>query len=371
MKWTIKCFGKFDLRISVGVTPDREKTSFDEIGIRALAASNLAQPSSKFSHIESHGVGASKCVLQLNLMPPRRYHRTAASGGITPVRDDNLPHVLSVLTASYNYASFLPDALHSVRALGDHVQHVVIDDGSTDGSQDVLENWSGIDYHSFENGGLAVTLNRALRLADGEWIGWLNADDFYLPSVMAALSSCPSSVDVLFGDAVYVDADGRLIRLAARHRFSLSTLRRYGPFISPPAFFVRRSSLPSRGWDEDTIKLMDWDLYLALAHKGARFHYVPIPLGAYRIHGDQQSNAPTPRAETEAVRTRFGLDYSPARRRAERSIGGLQHKVLKLADGGYTREWRARPSVGTDMRWWRSGTTTASVSNLPTGRQRA
>ena len=55
--------------------------------------------------------------------------------------------------------------------------------------------------------------------ADGEWIGWLNADEFYLPGRSRLGPGAPATddVDVLFGDFAEVDADGALLRLVTNH----------------------------------------------------------------------------------------------------------------------------------------------------------
>jgi glycosyltransferase involved in cell wall biosynthesis len=263
--------------------------------------------------------------------------------------------LLSVLTPSYNYAQHLPDALSSVRGLGPGIEHVVIDDESTDGSRELLRALRGeIVYVEQLNRGLAATLNTALTFANGEWIGWLNADDFYLPWTLEAVRAAASDgrAQVVYGDTAFVDAAGRLERVSAQYRFRRSLLRHYGTFITPPAFFVRRDVLPKQPWDEQTIKLMDLDLYLGLEARGAKFRYVPFPLGAYRRHSLQESRKPTPVSETLSVRRRHGLPEGRIAAWLFRRYGGVAHRVMKALEGGYARQAAAAQFSGAPPTWW-------------------
>src|SRR5690242_7659236 len=101
------------------------------------------------------------------------------------------PLRFSILTPSYNYDRYLGDALESVaRQDGVEVEHVVVDDGSTDSSVEILRAWQHpLRVEVQPNRGLARTLNRALELATGDVVGWLNADDFYLPGALAAAAA--------------------------------------------------------------------------------------------------------------------------------------------------------------------------------------
>jgi Glycosyl transferase family 2 len=126
-------------------------------------------------------------------------------------------------------------------------------------------------------------LNKAFQRATGRWIAWLNADEFYLPLGLARLlcRGEATAADVVYGDSVFVDEGGRLGRLAAQHGFRPRTLRLYGCYIASSSVLFRRSALPPEPWDV-TLKLrMDWDLYLRLASRGAKFEKIGDPIGAF------------------------------------------------------------------------------------------
>lgn len=103
------------------------------------------------------------------------------------------PPRFTVMVPSYNQAHYLPATLGSLRSqtLPDW-EAVVVDDGSTDGTPQVLAAQAADDprirVFRKPNGGVATALNEALRRARGEWICWLSSDDLFEPDALAAFS---------------------------------------------------------------------------------------------------------------------------------------------------------------------------------------
>lgn len=264
---------------------------------------------------------------------------------------------LSILSPTLNYGAYLDDAIRSVVLQGDPpVEHIIFDAGSTDETLSVLRAApKNVVWRSEPDKGPSDALNKALAMASGDWIGWLSADDYYLPGTFDAVSRCLQEnpdADVIQGDALFVDADGRILRLVAQHPFSSRVLRWDRCNTSECALFMRRDAIPRRGWDEDLRVTMDWDFSLEVLRAGGRFVYLARPLGAFRVHDGQLSDIPFPPPEEELdlLRRRFGL---PTRtRRIARELGRLEHRVLKVACGGLRRELATRPLVGHDTRWF-------------------
>jgi glycosyltransferase involved in cell wall biosynthesis len=280
--------------------------------------------------------------------------------------------LLSILTPSRNYARFLPDALRSVAAQHDgEVEHIVVDGASTDGTLKVLHEWSDyIRFVSEPDKGQSDALNKAVAMAKGEWLGWLNADEFYLPgafdAVRTALQQWADS-DVIYGDCCLIDVAGRLIRLFPQHPFHPRTLRWYGPIMTSSAVFIRASALPERGWDTSLRRMMDWDLYLELSRRRSRFVHLAVPLAAFRIHGAQVTAHQVPNwaGEAQRVRIRHGLTLNPRSARALRAAGRLEHGVRKLAVGAYQRQARVRVRLrGSDLRWFASPDAESNAKQL-------
>lgn len=276
---------------------------------------------------------------------------------------------VSVLTPTFNYGRFIEDAILSVVAQpGPSVQHVVQDAGSSDETLEILSRFDGVDWLSEPDRGQSDALNRALARAEGRWIAWLNADEFYLPRSLSHLVEIGerSGADVVYGESVIVDGSGRLVRLLAEHRFSARVLREYGCYIASNSVIFRRTALGESPWREGVRKIMDWDLYMGLAARGSRFVFAPRAVGAFRVHPRQVTAQPRERfaEENAGVRARYGYPRDEEERRRVRRRGRRLHRLYKTLDGAYLREWRARSMRGRDLRWFRDEEGERAVRDL-------
>lgn len=264
--------------------------------------------------------------------------------------------LISVLTPSFGYGRFIEDAILSVkRQTYTNVEHVVADGGSADGTLETLRSHTKVRWVSEPDAGQSDALNKALAMSSGDVVGWLNADEFYLPGALetAAQQFVKTDADVVYGDAVFSDVDGRLLRLLPQHRFSSNVLRYYGCYIPSCAAFFRRSALGEDPWDSDAARIMDWDLYLTLYERGARFAYVPQTLGVYRIHPAQVTSERMSFDAPEARRIRYRhAIQDPRRARLKRIFARLEHVALKGLAGGYRRQVLAHRQRGRGLQWW-------------------
>ena len=100
----------------------------------------------------------------------------------------------SVIIPSYNSAAFLPQALDSLlsQTTGDF-EIVVVDDGSTDDTQQILDAYAAKDPRvrcvRQENAGVSAARNNGLAAAKGDWVTFLDADDTYAPDTLQAFST--------------------------------------------------------------------------------------------------------------------------------------------------------------------------------------
>lgn len=206
----------------------------------------------------------------------------------------NLP-LVSIVIPSLNHARHLPDALHSVLEQDyPRLELLVMDGGSTDGTLAILEGLAGrVRYVSEPDRGQTSAINRGFRIASGEVLGWLNADDMYEPSAVAAaveyLRERPE-VMLVYGDVTMTDAEGREIGPCAHVApFDLERLVRDGDFVVQPAAFFRRAAFEAvGGLDESLHWSMDYDLWLKI---GRRFPvaYHPRRWARYRWTGENKT----------------------------------------------------------------------------------
>jgi glycosyltransferase involved in cell wall biosynthesis len=203
--------------------------------------------------------------------------------------------LLTVVTPCLNAASTLPDALASVPASGE-IEHVVVDGGSTDGTVELLEAAPEVRFVSEPDRGLSDAMNKGVAMARGEYIGWLNADDYYLPGALDRVLSALRRRPVwLTAPCLIVDGSGNEIRRGVT-RYKRFFLRRYGRrsllvqnYVAAPSTFVRRSDLLDvGGFDERFNYSMDYDLWLRLARLADPL-VLDEPVAAFRMAGESLS----------------------------------------------------------------------------------
>ncbi|MGI8631593.1 MAG: glycosyltransferase family 2 protein [Solirubrobacterales bacterium] len=189
------------------------------------------------------------------------------------------PPLVSIITPCLNAADTLPEALASVRGQAyEHIEHIVVDGGSTDGTVEILRQAPGISYRSEPDRGLYDAMNKGLDRCSGDIVGWLNADDFYEPGAIDAVVRAASrhpSAEWFTGRCRIVDGAGAEIRrpvtayknaLLDRYSFRLLVTQN---FVSAPATFVRRSAFQKAGSYNDRYRISgDYDMWLRLARLG-------------------------------------------------------------------------------------------------------
>lgn len=186
-------------------------------------------------------------------------------------------------------------------------QHIVIDDCSTDGTWDYLQEVAAFDPHVKAvrieaNLKQAHALNCGLRMAGSELILPLDDDDMLLPRSLkmhCQFMAGQPDVDWSFGDAVLIDDDDR-VQLSAGQTDVLSgeysddpgelfESLLHGNTVVNSAVVIRREAvLDVGGWDEN-VSCQDWALWLRLAHAGKRHKRHLSYLSCYRIHDQQLS----------------------------------------------------------------------------------
>src|SRR3712207_5225363 len=91
----------------------------------------------------------------------------------------------AVLTPSFNYGRFIGDAVESVRRQDRvNIFHVIQDAKSSDDTAERLRSYPDVDFVSQQDEGQSHALNLALQRANSDVVGWLNADEFYMPDAL-------------------------------------------------------------------------------------------------------------------------------------------------------------------------------------------
>jgi glycosyltransferase involved in cell wall biosynthesis len=279
---------------------------------------------------------------------------------------------LSVITPSFNSAEFLEDALLSVvRQQGPCVEHIVMDCASTDNTVEVLSRFPQVRWISEPDTGQSDAINKGFLRATGDLMGWLNADDYYLPGGLEAIAHAAErhpEADIIYGDCVFVDSAGKIVRSKVEHDFDPAILMYFGCYIPSTSTFVRRRVIDSGLLlDCDYRVCMDFEYFARLAHAGCKFHYVPRFIAAFRWHGCNVSlkQADKRMEERRRVQRGFGQrQYSPATLKLLADLHRAKRVLRKIVSGNIVREFRVREMLGRDTRWQRGAEGSETCASL-------
>ena len=202
--------------------------------------------------------------------------------------------LVSIVTPSYNQVRFLEAALCSVLVQDyPNMEYLVVDGASNDGSVEIIRRYADrlAWWVSEKDSGQSEAINKGFHRARGEFVGWLNSDDIYLPgAVSAAIKVFQSHPEagLVYGDAQAIDADGKPFNLMRARQYTLADLMAFN-IICQPAAFMRRSVLEEAGYLNPAYQLlMDNLLWMCMARK-APIVYIPQTWAAARYH-DQAKN---------------------------------------------------------------------------------
>jgi hypothetical protein len=218
--------------------------------------------------------------------------------------------LISVVIPSYNHARFIATAIRSVASQDyPHVELIVIDDGSTDGSLEAVEQTSdecgigNVTIRTQSNLGAAAAIDRGVMLSSGEYVAVLNSDDFYLPGRLSRLleKTDPGRHAFTFSGVQFCDeygqavSGGQLDSLMHWYRGALLNgvncptagfaLLCSSVTVTTSNFFFSRALFDDiGGFNNKLVLCHDWEFVLS-ALRFAEPTFVPTPLLGYRYHG--------------------------------------------------------------------------------------
>lgn len=200
---------------------------------------------------------------------------------------------ISIITVTYNSAATILDTLRSVeQQTYPHIEHIVIDGASKDGTVQLIRQ-EGRRVHCFisePDKGIYDAMNKGLQLATGEYVGFLNSDDFYnSPTVIERIAQAArQKPDTIYGDLWYVSQDNT--NYVYRY-WKSGTFRRwkilFGWMAPHPTFFVKRSLLEQHGGFDASFGLSaDYEMMIRLLYKHQlSAYYIPDILVRMRLGG--------------------------------------------------------------------------------------
>jgi glycosyltransferase involved in cell wall biosynthesis len=240
---------------------------------------------------------------------------------------------LSVVVPSFNQVAFVERTMNSIA--NQHyanLQLIVLDGGSVDGSQAVIERYRDLVayYESGKDDGQAAAINKGFGLATGDFIAWQNSDDLYLPGFFCAVDEAVQrypKADLIIANSYVVNKDDDIIWATKYGPFSREFLARVGWNLTSQSVFVRRDLAQKAGSIPNYRICFDFEWFLKVTEAAGEILHLKRYGGAYRIHAasklETESKGEREKLENEILRSfgyrvRSGRSYAqqwPVRRR--------------------------------------------------------
>jgi glycosyltransferase involved in cell wall biosynthesis len=208
--------------------------------------------------------------------------------------------LVSILIPCYNARPWIAQCIQSaIDQTYPHKEIVVVDDGSTDGSPDVVRDFGDrVRFEAGPNCGSNVARNRLVELSRGSWLSFLDADDYLLPEKIErqmALVERNENVDVVYSPVIeFIEKTGKMYPLLIEDDDRFANYIRWSRF-STIALLWRKSAIQEvGGWNENQPVCQEHELLLRLFVAGKEFELLSEPLSVYRKAGESSISRRSP-----------------------------------------------------------------------------
>lgn len=200
---------------------------------------------------------------------------------------------VSVIIPVYNSEKYIREAIDS--ALNQSYKDfevIVIDDGSKDNTLSIIRKYNrGIRWKSQENKGQASAINEGIKMAKGEYVAYLDADDVCVPERLEIqvryLDEHPN-VGLVYSSSYQINSTGEIQRIRRAHLYDDFVLLQKD-YIARSTVMHRKKCLDEVGlFDESITGDDDWDMWIRISEK-FRAGHIEKPLVKYRVHGENIS----------------------------------------------------------------------------------
>ena len=204
---------------------------------------------------------------------------------------------ISIVTPTFNMGSFIESTILGVLIQSySNFEHIIVDGLSTDRTLEIVGKYPHLKCVSEADTGLYNALNKGIRMATGDIIGWCNADDVYLPGAFHVVNdffSVHEQIDLVYGDYREVDTLGMPIRVRREIPFSNFLFKWLHINLVPtPSAFWRRTIHEKGIWFDETYKYAnDYQFCVDMVRKDHKILHISTLLADFRRHPQAISTA--------------------------------------------------------------------------------
>ena len=202
---------------------------------------------------------------------------------------------LTIVTPTFNSIHTLRETIESVfRQDYQNFEHIIVDGGSTDGTLDIVRSYPHLVWVSEKDDGHYHAMDKGTRMAKGQAVAILNADDCYRPGVLGEVAAAfhqHPQWDGLFGDIVFVDGSGQEIFRREEVSFDRQIIRYGFNMVNHQALFIKKAVyLRLDGYRYKKFKnCCDYVFVMQLVRANCRIGHIPVYIVNYRYHEHGQS----------------------------------------------------------------------------------
>lgn len=201
---------------------------------------------------------------------------------------------ISIIIPTYNCAKYIKKAIDSVlNQPYENKELIIIDGGSNDNTVEILKSYSEkIKWISEKDSGQSDAINKGFKMATGEIVTWLNADDYYEPDIFEKINNEFEKRDIilLYGKCRSISIKKTIINTPPKNITDTDMINK-GNLIYQPSSFYKKTTVEEIGLLNSSLNYwMEYDLFIKLLKKGDSYLLNEI-LTNFTIREDQKSNS--------------------------------------------------------------------------------
>ena len=248
-----------------------------------------------------------------------------------------------IVTPSKNQGRYIEQTIRSILEQNyPNLEYIIIDGGSTDQTKNIIKKYSpSLSYWNSEpDNGQSHAINKALKMATGQYATWINSDDLLSPKALSKMADAIlkyPDADLFVGDMLVLNKKGELENRSKHYGACFTLAHQLASFpYTQPACFFKLDFIKKLGWiDEKFHVTMDLDLFLRILLAGGKIKRINQSIGIFRVQ---------PKAKTSTFSQRWEKERNIVFSKYLRSINidrQIIEKLVKLniyIDGNDTYE---------------------------------